>query len=102
MSEYPLAGISMALFFIHFAGTPAVATCRRSSLLRYVASLGALQNFASFMIATAAPVVTGWLLDRTPSFTIPLGLCSAVTLLGALSYATLAAPSGMHLEREAT
>jgi hypothetical protein len=29
-----------------------------------------------------------------------LGICSAITLLGALSYATLAAPGGMHLERE--
>jgi cyanate permease len=53
------------------------------------------------MIASAAPVITGWLLDRTHSFTIALGLCSAVTLLGAICYATLAAPSGMHLEKEA-
>jgi MFS family permease len=97
-----VAGISMALFFIHFAGTSGWGYVQAVSPLRYVASLGALQNFASFMIASAAPVVTGWLFDRTHSFTIALGLCSAVTLLGALSYATLAAPSGMHLEREAT
>ncbi len=96
-----VAGISMALFFIHFAGTSGWGYVQAVSPLRYVASLGALQNFASFMIASAAPVVTGWLLDRTHSFTIALGLCSAVTLLGALSYATLAAPSGMHLEQEA-
>ena len=57
-----------------------------------VASLSALQNFASFIIASAAPVTTGWLLDRTHSFTIALGLCCAITLLGALSYSTLAAP----------
>jgi sugar phosphate permease len=96
-----VAGISMALFFIHFAGTSGWGYVQAVSPLRYVASLGALQNFASFMIASAAPVVTGWLLDRTHSFTIALGLCSAVTLLGALCYATLAAPSGMHLEHEA-
>ena len=70
------------------------------SPLRYVASLGALQNFFSFMIASAAPVVTGWLLDRTHSFTLALGVCSGITLLGALSYATLAAPDGMKLQRE--
>ena len=75
--------------------------CCGKSPGRYVASLSALQNFASFMIASAAPVLTGWLLDRTQSFTIALGVCSAVTLLGALSYGTLAAPSGMHLAREA-
>jgi MFS family permease len=96
-----VAGISMALFCIHFAGTSGWGYVQAVSPLRYVASLGALQNFASFMIASAAPVITGWLLDRTHSFTIALGLCSAVTLLGALSYATLAAPSGMHLEEQA-
>lgn len=95
-----VAGISMALFFIHFAGTSGWGYVQAISPLRYVASLGALQNFASFMIASAAPVLTGWLLDRTHSFTIALGVCSAVTLLGAISYATLAAPSGMHLEPE--
>ena len=94
-----VAGISMAIFFIHFAGTSGWGYVQTVSPLRYVASLGALQNFASFMIASAAPVLTGWLLDRTHSFSIALGVCSAVALLGALSYATLAAPSGMHLEQ---
>jgi cyanate permease len=93
-----VAGISMALFFIHFAGTSGWGYVQTVSPLRYVASLGALQNFGSFMIASAAPVLTGWLFDRTNSFTIALGVCSAVALLGALSYATLAAPDGMHLE----
>lgn len=93
-----VAGISLALFCIHFAGTSGWGYVQTVSPLRYVASLGALQNFASFMIASAAPVVTGWLLDRTHSFSLALGVCSAVALLGALSYATLAAPDGMHLE----
>lgn len=96
-----VAGISAAIFFIHFAGTSGLGYVQTVSPLRYVASLMALQNFASFMIASAAPVLTGWLLDRTHSFTIALGVCSAIAMLGALSYATLAAPSGMHLEREA-
>jgi MFS transporter, ACS family, L-galactonate transporter len=95
-----VAGISAAIFCIHFAGTSGWGYVQAVSPLRYVASLGALQNFASFMIASAAPVLTGWLLDRTHSFNIALGVCSAVALLGALSYATLAAPSGMHLDRE--
>jgi len=95
-----VAGTSAALFFIHFAGTSGWGYVQAISPLRYVASLGALQNFFSFMIASAAPVVTGWLLDRTHSFTLALGVCSGITLLGALSYATLAAPDGMHLQRE--
>lgn len=95
-----VAGTSAALFFIHFAGTSGWGYVQAISPLRYVASLGALQNFASFMIASAAPVITGWLLDRTHSFSIALGLCSAITLLGAVCYATLAAPSGMRIENE--
>jgi cyanate permease len=93
-----VAGISAAIFCIHFAGTSGWGYVQAVSPLRYVASLGALQNFASFMIASAAPVITGWLLDKTHSFTIALGVCSAVALLGAVSYATLGAPDGMHLE----
>ena len=92
-----VAGISVALFFIHFAGTSGWGYVQAVSPLRCVASLGALQNFASFMIASAAPVLTGWLLDRTHSFTLALAICSVVTLLGALSYATLAAPGGMKM-----
>lgn len=97
-TPHAVAGISLALFFIHFAGTSGWGYVQAISPQRFVASLAALQNFASFMIASIAPVLTGWLLDRTQSFTIALGVCSAVTLLGALSYATLAAPSGMHLD----
>ena len=95
-----VAGISSALFFIHFGGTSGWGYVQAISPLKYVASLGALQNFASFMIASVAPVLTGWLLDRTHSFTLALGVCSAVTLLGALSYATLAAPGGMRIEQK--
>ena len=89
-----VCGISAALFAIHFAGTSGWGYAQVVSPPRYVASLSALQNFASFMIASAAPVTTGWLLDRTHSFTLALVLCSAVTLLGAVCYATLAAPDG--------
>ena len=90
-----VAGISLALFFIHFAGTSGWGYVQAVSPERLVGSLGALQNFASFMIASTGPVLTGWLLDRTHSFRLALAVCSVVTLLGALSYATLAAPSGM-------
>ena len=96
-----IAGISMALFCIHFAGTSGWGYVQAVSPGQYVASLSALQNFASFMIASAGPVLTGWLLDRTHSFGLALGVCSAVTLLGAVSYATLAAPGGMHLRHDA-
>jgi sugar phosphate permease len=93
-----VAGLTFALFFIHFGGTSGWGYVQAVSPLRYVASLGALQNCASYLIASTAPILTGFLLDRTHSFTLALGVCSFIALLGALSYATLAAPSGMHLE----
>jgi cyanate permease len=92
-----VAGISGALFCIHFAGTSGWGYVQAVSPQPYVASLTALQNFASFMIASTAPVLTGWLLDRTHSFNLALSVCSVFTLLGAISYATLAAPDGMHI-----
>jgi MFS transporter, ACS family, L-galactonate transporter len=88
-----VAGISAALFFVHFAGTSGWGYAQTIGRDRYVAPIGALMNFAGFTIASAAPVTTGWLLDRTQSFTIALELCSVMTLLGALSYATIARPS---------
>ena len=90
-----VGGISAALFFIHFAGTSGWGYAQAIGGVRHAASLGALQNFASFMIASVAPVLTGWLLDRTQSFTLSLEACSMVALLGALSYATLGRPAAV-------
>ena len=97
-TAHAVTGVSLALFFIHFAGTSGWGYVQAVSPEHSVGSLSALQNFTSFMIASAGPVLTGWLLDRTQSFDLALGVCSIVTVLGALSYATLAAPSGMHVE----
>ena len=95
-----VAGISGALFFIHFAGTSGWGYAQAVSPARFVASMSALQNFASFMIASAAPVLTGWLLDRTHSFNLAFIVCSAVTLLGALSYATLCQSGTLPLQQK--
>jgi cyanate permease len=51
-----------------------------------VASVSAIQNFGSFVCASLAPIITGWLLDHTHSFHIALMICSLATTLGALSY----------------
>ena len=87
-----VAGISAALFFIHFAGTSGWGYAQTVGAARYAAPVGALMNFASFTIASAAPVITGWLLDRTRSFTLALEFCSVMTVLGALAYFTMARP----------
>ena len=87
-----ITGVSVALFFIHFAGTSGWGYAQAVSSASHVAATSALQNFAGFLIASAAPVITGFLVDRTHSFELALLICSGITGLGALSYATLAAP----------
>ncbi len=78
--------IGLALFFIHFAGTSSWGLVQVATPPRMVASVSSIQNFGSFVCASFAPIVTGWVLDRTGAFDIALFICSGVTLLGALSY----------------
>jgi MFS family permease len=79
-------GIGMALFFIYFAGNSGWGLVQSIAPSSIVASVGAIQNFGSFVCASIAPIVTGWLLDRTHSFHLTLVICCTVTLLAALSY----------------
>ncbi|TQI79619.1 sugar phosphate permease [Serratia fonticola] len=81
-----VALISMALFCIHFAGTSCWGLIHVAVTSRMTASVGSIQNFASFVFASFAPVITGWILDTTHSFSLALTICSCVTLIGALSY----------------
>ncbi|MEO8736404.1 MAG: MFS transporter [Edaphobacter sp.] len=84
-----VAAISMAVFFIHFAGTAAWNLVHAASPARLSAQVGALQNMGSYAIASSGPIVTGWLLDRTHSFHIALLICSVVTAAGAVAYLTM-------------
>jgi MFS transporter, ACS family, L-galactonate transporter len=84
-----VAAISMAVLFIHFAGTAAWNLIHVSSPARLSAQVGALQSMGSYAIASAGPVITGWLLDRTHSFHIALLICSCVTTAGAVAYLTM-------------
>jgi cyanate permease len=79
-------GIGMALFFTYLAGNSGWCLVQAIAPPGIVATVGAIQNFGSFVCASFAPVVTGWLLDRTHSFQLPLVICSTVSIVGALSY----------------
>lgn len=76
----------MALFCIHFAGTSCWGLIHVAVTSRMTASVGSIQNFASFIFASFAPVVTGFILDTTHSFKLALILCACFTVIGALSY----------------
>ena len=79
-------GIGMALFFIYIAGNAGWCLVQSMAPSGIVASVAAIQNFGSFVCASFAPIITGWLLDRTHSFNLALELCATVSILGALSY----------------
>lgn len=51
-----------------------------------VASLGAIQNFGGFLGAAMAPIVTGFILDATGTFTVVFLLGAGLLLIGAISY----------------
>lgn len=82
-------GIGMTLFFTYLAGNSGWGLVQSIAPSNIVASVGAIQNFGSFVCASFAPILTGWLLDRTHSFHLTLVICSLVSILGALSYLLL-------------
>ncbi|EPV9031161.1 MFS transporter, partial [Shigella flexneri] len=45
-----------------------------------------IQNFGSFVFASFAPIVTGWVVDTTHSFNLALVIAACVTFTGALCY----------------
>jgi cyanate permease len=81
-----VACVSTAIFFIYFAGNAGWGLAQAMAPAHMIASVGAIQNFGSFVCASLAPLITGWLLDHTHSFHIALMICSLATTLGALSY----------------
>ncbi|HAT1613008.1 TPA: MFS transporter [Raoultella planticola] len=81
-----VAFISMALFCVHFAGTSAWGLVQVLVSEEKVASVAAIQNFGSFVFASFAPIVTGWVVDTTHSFNLALVIAACVTFTGALCY----------------
>ena len=79
-------GIGMALFFTYLAGNSGWGLVQSMAPPGIVGSVATIQNFGSFVCASFAPFITGWLLDRTHSFHLTLVICSMVSILGALSY----------------
>jgi MFS family permease len=78
--------VSLALFWVHVAGTAAWAYVAAAMEPGLVATVCSIQNFGSYLIASIAPLVTGWLLDRTHSFGSAFGLCAAAGVAGAGVY----------------
>ncbi|HCS2878136.1 TPA: MFS transporter, partial [Shigella flexneri] len=71
---------------VHFAGTSAWGLVQVMVSETKVASIAGIQNFGSFVFASFAPIVTGWVVDTTHSFNLALVIAACVTFTGALCY----------------
>ena len=78
--------IGMALFFIYIGGNSGWGLVQSMAPPPLVGSVSSIQNFGSFVCASFAPILAGWLLDRTHSFYLSMASCSLVAVSGALSY----------------
>jgi sugar phosphate permease len=96
-----MATIIGALFCLHFAGTAGWGYAQAIAPRPIVATVCSIQNFGSQMVGALAPFLTGWILDRTHSFTAAFVLCGAMSASGALCYVVLLRTRVTHLRMPA-
>lgn len=78
--------LTLAMYFVNLASGGSWALVSVAAPRRLVASLGSIQNFGGYLGGSAAPLVTGIVVDRTGSFVNALLISAAVSLVGALVY----------------
>jgi len=78
-----------AMFFIYMASGGAWALINVSTPRHLMATVGGLQNFGGYFGGSFAPLITGWLVQRTHSFQSALLLSSVVAFLSAVIYLVL-------------
>jgi cyanate permease len=84
-----IGDISAALFCDGCATCMAWAIATTAAPKGYVGALGGIQNFAGYVGATLAPVLTGFIVEATGSFTPALVTGAAIAFLSAASYALI-------------
>jgi MFS family permease len=92
MTKSPSLSLFFAIFSLAGLG---VATANYWALTQTVVPgmaigrISGLQNMASNLAGVAAPIMTGWLIQRTGSFEAPMQAIAGLLILGAASYAVL-------------
>jgi MFS family permease len=81
--------ISISLFLIYIVSSASWATVPIAAPSQFTASLGSIQNFGGYFGGALAPTFTGFLVQRTGSFTSALLLSAGITLTAALAYLAL-------------
>ncbi len=81
-----IAAIAAALFFSNLAGAAIWAMAITAAPPGGTASVGAFQNFGGFIGGALAPIVTGFSVEATHSFTAALATTALAALGGAAVY----------------
>lgn len=84
-----IASLCATMFFINLAGGSAWGLVSVAAPRHLVASLGSIQNFVGFFGGSFAPLLTGWILDRTHSIAYAFVLGAIISCLSALAYLLL-------------
>ena len=84
-----LTFISISMFLIYIAASSAWATVPVAAPSQFTASLGSIQNFGGYFGGALAPTLTGFIVQRTGSFSQALLLSSAIAVAGGISYLAL-------------
>jgi MFS family permease len=80
---FGLTGFTLALFFLGFAISP-MWTATMDIAPAYAGSASALMNAAGAVAGIMSPVMFGWILDRTGSWTTPFTVSLGLLLFGAV------------------
>jgi MFS family permease len=81
--------ISLSMFLTYVASSAAWAAVPIAAPSHFTASLGSIQNFGGYFGGALAPMVTGFIVQRTGSFSQALLLSAAITLVSAFAYIAL-------------
>jgi MFS family permease len=95
---WAIANISAALFCNGCATCMAWAMATTAAPKGYVGALGGIQNFAGYVGGALAPMVTGFIVQATGSFTLALVTAAAIAFLSAASYALIVPREPIRLE----
>jgi cyanate permease len=84
-----LTFISVSMFLIYIASSAAWATVPVAAPSQFTASLGSIQNFGGYLGGALAPMLTGFIVSSTGSFSQALLLSAVIAVVGGIAYLAL-------------
>lgn len=81
--------ISLALFFINLASAASWTMISVVVPKRQVGSLGSIMNFGGYFAGSFAPIVTGFMVERTGSYVNALLAAAVISIVAALAFFVL-------------